>query len=319
MASEHGQTTVKDALQSALLSSISTNQKLADAFQKESRSRNMRFMIFMGPTLLFTAFIIFGSIWKSYKAPDEYVALINIRGEIGLGKSASADYLLPSINNAFKDDSAKAVILRISSPGGSPVQSKIIYDKILDLRTEFPHKPIIAVGEELLTSGAYYIAAAANEIYVQPATMTGSVGVVMQGFGFSDILEKIGIERRVFTSGNKKVTLDPFADVTPENKEKVIKVLTQVHDIFITDVKVGRAEKLKGDETVMFSGDYWVGSDAMDMGLVDGISSFSNIVEGRFNDLPIRDYTRKQSPWQRLNEMGAFVTTLSDYLPDSGY
>ena len=297
MEAGHDQTSEKGALQSALLSSIETNQKLADAFQKESKSRNRRFLLFMFPTLLFTAFLIFGGLWNKYNAPDEYVAIIDIRGEIGLGKAASSDFLLPSLNNAFKDDSAKAVILRISSPGGSPVQSKIVYDKILDLRKEYPDKPIIAVGEELLTSGAYYIAAAANEIYVQPATMTGSVGVVMQGFGFSDILEKIGIERRVFTSGEKKVTLDPFADVTPENKEKVIKVLTQVHQIFIDDVKAGRSDLLKGDESVMFSGDYWVGADAMEMGLVDGISSFSNIVESRFNDLPLKDYTRKQSPW----------------------
>jgi len=232
---------------------------------------------------------------------EEFTALVDLRGVIAAGEEASADFIVTGIRSAFEAEGAKAVILRINSPGGSPVQSGYVYDEIRRLRGLYPDIPLYAVISDIGASGAYYIAAAADEIYADKASLVGSIGVVASGFGFVDTMEKLGIERRLYTSGTHKAFLDPFS---AENKDEVdfwSDVLNKTHEQFIAKVKEGRGDRLIIDEKT-FSGLVWNGEQALGMGLIDGLGSAGYVAREVVGAEEIIDFTPQPDPFEKLTK-----------------
>jgi protease-4 len=205
-----------------------------------------------------------------------HVAVIDIEGVIGSGELAGADAVIGSLSAALQHPDTKAVILRINSPGGSPVQSAYIYNEIQRQRALNAQVPIYSVIVDSGASGAYYIAAATQEIYASGASIVGSIGVTAAGFGYQELMDKVGIERRQFTSGDHKAFLDPFAVVNPDERALFETLLNDVHQQFIRDVKLGRGDRLI-DSPKMFSGLFWTGSQALELGLIDGLKSTAEL------------------------------------------
>ena len=243
--------------------------------------------------VLLWAFLIFkptAASVKDIKTP--YVSLIRLNGEITENHNFSAKKAAPELNRAFRDRNARGVVIVINSPGGSPVQASIIHDRILYLKQKYKKK-VVVIGEDALASGAYLVATAADKIYVNPDTLTGSIGVVMSGFGFSEAIQKIGVSRRVFTAGKHKDRLDAFKPLNTADTEKVDKLLKKVHQHFIDDVIQGRGQRLKGDHEEIFSGDFWTGSTAVKLGLVDGTANAWTVLKKEFNVKHYKNYSAK--------------------------
>ncbi|MBC8055746.1 MAG: signal peptide peptidase SppA, partial [Rhizobiales bacterium] len=222
------------------------------------------------------AYALFAARTNVTTPTGPHTALIEIRGEIAAGAEASAENLLPGIKTAFEDEGAKAIVLRINSPGGSPVQAGIINDEIRRLKALHKNKKVYAVVEETCASGAYYIAAAADEIYADKASIVGSIGVLMDSFGATGLLEKLGVERRLLTAGENKGIGDPFSPLPPNQREFIQTMLDQIHQQFITVVKTGRGNRLK-ETPEMFSGLFWNGEQALRMGLVDHLGNLDYV------------------------------------------
>ena len=224
----------------------------------------------------------------------QHTALVEINGPIAADEEASADNIVSSLRGAFENEDSVAVVLRINSPGGSPVQSGYVYDEIHRLRDEYPDKKVYAVISDVGASGAYYIASAADEIYANRASLVGSIGVVAGGFGFTGIMDKLGIERRLYTAGENKAFLDPFS---PERDEEVAfwqGVLENTHQQFIDAVKRGRGDRLADDER-LFSGLVWSGEQALELGLVDGLGSTSWVAREVIGQEALVDYSQHKS------------------------
>ena len=227
-----------------------------------------------------------------------HTALVEIRGEIAPDTEASADRLVSSLKDAFEDPGAVAVVLRINSPGGSPVQAGIVNDEIRRLKA-LHGKKVYAVVEEICASGAYYIAVAADEIYVDKASLVGSIGVLMDGFGFTGAMEKLGIERRLLTAGANKGMLDPFSPADPAQEAYVRATLEQIHRQFIATVQAGRGERLKpADDT--FSGLFWNGEEAVRLGLVDATGNLDYVAREVIKAEDIIDYTAYDNLAERV-------------------
>lgn len=207
---------------------------------------------------------------------EGHVALVELKGVIAADSDASADIVISGLRAAFEDPNSKAVVVRINSPGGSPVQSAYIYDEIKRLRGLHPDTKAYAVIMDAGASGAYYVAAAADEIYASKSSIVGSIGVTAAGFGFTETIDKLGIERRNFTSGDHKSFLDPFSPVKEDEKQIFEKMLGNVHKHFIDDVQEGRGDRLADDPNI-FSGLFWSGEQAMELGLIDGLKSSSQL------------------------------------------
>ena len=233
------------------------------------------------------------------KTDKNYVALVRLSGTISAKDSFSAAKVIPELTRAFKDKNAKGVVLLINSPGGSPVQASLIHAKILQLKEKY-HKEVIVVGEDTLASGAYLVASAADKIFVNKDTVTGSIGVIMEGFGFEDAMAKVGITRRVFTAGTNKDRLDPFVALKPEDKAKIKTVLDAVHQDFINDVEQGRKGKLNGDSTELFSGDFWTGTQAVKLGLADATATPWVAMQETFGTTHYRDYSPEPSFFENM-------------------
>ena len=231
----------------------------------------------------------------------EHTAVIEITGPISADDAANADSIIWSLRDAFKADKAKAVILRINSPGGSPVQSGYVYDEIKRLRALYPAKPVYAVIMDIGASGAYYIAAAADAIYADKASLVGSIGVVSGGFGFVDLMDKVGVERRAMTAGENKGFLDPFSPMKESDKVFWQSVLDTTHQQFIDQVKKGRGDKLV-DEPDLFSGLVWTGEQAVRKGLIDGLGSASYVAREIVGQEKLIDYSSKMSPLDKVIE-----------------
>lgn len=229
----------------------------------------------------------------------EHTAVIDITGPIAADELASADNLIPAIRSAFEDEQARAVILRINSPGGSPVQAGYVYDEIRRLREQYPDKKVYAVISDIGASGAYYIAAAADEIYANRASLVGSIGVIAGGFGFTELMKKVGVERRLYTAGENKAFLDPFLPAKPEQEAFWQSVLENTHQQFIAAVKKGRGDRLADDER-LFTGLVWSGEQALELGLVDGLGSASYVAREIVGAEDLVDYSHRQSPLQDL-------------------
>jgi len=287
---------------------------------KEKRSdrrwKNVRF--FIGFALVVIVFLLI-FVQNTQPALSEgegngYVALIRLAGSIGPGEDFSAETVNPLLQSAFEDKEARGVILDINSGGGTPVQASIIHDKIIELKKKYKKK-IIVIGEDMLASGAYFVAVAADKIYVNPSSVTGSIGVIMKGFGFTEVIKKVGVERRVYTSGTDKDRLDPFLPQNPDDVKKIQQVIGEVHDNFKQVVLEGRKGKLKGDPAVLFNGDFWSGTTAVKLGLVDGVGNLSDVMRSEFKVERYRDYSQSASVIKSL--MGQMGSSLNMMLNES--
>lgn len=281
---------------------------ILDDRRSERRWRNIRFtgwMLFL-LLLIILIFVPSPSELEAKKINGAYVSLIRMDGLIMANTMFSARLVIPELRKAFADKDAKGVVLLINSPGGSPVQASIIHDEILDLKKRY-HKKVIVVGEDELASGAYLVSTAADKIYVNNDTLTGSIGVIMGGFGFVDTLKKVGMTRRLFTAGNHKERLDPFETLNPNDVAKIKQVLKQIHQNFIDLVVAGRGNRLRGDHQELFSGDFWTGKEAANLGIVDGTANLWTVLRREFYAKSYRDYTTRTPLLQAL-----FRNTVTD-------
>lgn len=266
------------------------------------------FFKFLMFAYLFIALLVFApGVWEGdgvASASKPHTALVDVNGVIMPDGDVDADKVAKGLRRAFKAEHSKAVLLRINSPGGSPVQSGTIYREIKRLRVKYPDKKAYAVITDIGASGAYYIAAAADEIYADPASLVGSIGVISEGFGFVDGMGKVGIERRVITSGENKAFLDPFSPLEPKHREFFSGVLGNVHEQFIHAVKEGRGDRLKSGPDV-FSGLVWSGEQALPLGLIDGFGSPGSVARDIVKSPKIVDYTLRPSPFESFaNSVG---------------
>ncbi|WIV96642.1 S49 family peptidase [Kinneretia aquatilis] len=227
-----------------------------------------------------------------------HTALVEVRGEIAADTEASAELILSALKDAFEDPGSQAVVLRINSPGGSPVQAGIVYDEIQRLKA-LHGKKVFAVVEEMCASGAYYIAAAADEIYVDKASVVGSIGVLMDGFGFTGLMGKLGVERRLLTAGENKGMLDPYSPVSPKQQAFAQAMLNQIHQQFIAVVREGRGKRLK-ETPEMFSGLFWNGEQAVKMGLADEFGNLDYVAREVVKAEEVIDYTPRENVAERL-------------------
>ena len=227
-------------------------------------------------------------------AAKTHTALVDLDGVIAPGNPASAERIIEGLQAAYKNKFTKGVILRINSPGGSPVQSGQINDEIKRLRAKHPTIPLYAVVEDICASGGYYVAVAADKIYVDKASLIGSIGVLMDGFGFTGTMEKLGVERRLMTSGDNKGFLDPFSPADPRQQQHAQGMLTEIHQQFIQTVKKGRGARLKETEG-MFSGLIWTGERSIELGMADAIGSMEFVAREVIKAEDIVDYTPRQS------------------------
>lgn len=270
-----------------------TNHLVHDLLKEKRADRRWKNIRFVFWFMLF-AYIIFSTMSHFDKkvtsavSTKRYAALIRLEGMIAPERDFSAENVVPLLKEAFEDKNAEGVVIDINSPGGTPVQASIIHDAILAFKKKY-HKKVVIVGEDLLTSGAYFISVAADKIYVNPNTLTGSIGVIMKGFGFVDAMKKIGVERRVYTAGTAKDRLDPFLPQNPEDLQKMQSVMNEVHQNFVNAVLEGRKGKLK-DTDKLFTGDFWSGQSAVNLGLVDGVGNLMEAMNIEFNTTEYKEY-----------------------------
>jgi protease-4 len=230
---------------------------------------------------------------------EKFTALVNLNGVIKAKGDSNAEDIISSLQAAFEDKHTAGVILRINSPGGSPVQSGIINDEMRRLRAKYPDIPLHVVVEDVCASGGYYVAVAADKIFVDKASIVGSIGVLMDGFGFTGLMDKLGVERRLITAGSNKAMLDPFSPLDPKQKELAQAMLVQIHQQFIDVVRKGRGERLKaGDEA--FSGLVWNGEEAVKNGLADALGSLDYVAREIVKAEDIVDYTARENVAERL-------------------
>ncbi len=240
----------------------------------------------------------------------KHTALVELDGVIAANTPANADNLVSSLRRAFKDEDTAGIILRINSPGGSPVQAGYVYDEIKRLRGKYPNIKLYAVVTDICASGGYYIAAAADEIYADKASIVGSIGVLMDGFGFVDTLKKAGVERRLMTAGEHKGILDPFSPLKTDEVRHVQGLLDGIHQQFIDAVKAGRGDRL-ADNPDIFSGLFWNGEEGVKLGLVDGLGSSSYVAREIIGAEKIVDFTARPDYFERFaDRIGAAMATV---------
>jgi protease-4 len=285
--------------------------------QRRSRRWANLFKILGLAYLFFLLFALYsGDMLKQLEAGKEHTALVEVKGIISSETQASADNVVTALREAFEAEDVKGVVLRINSPGGSPVQAGYINDEVRRLKAKYKKDkgrdmPVYAVAVDLCASGGYYIAVAADKIYVDKGSLVGSIGVRMDGFGFQKAMEDLGVERRLLTAGDHKGMLDPFSPLKEQDRAFVQTLLDQLHGQFIQVVKDGRGERLKGGDEV-FSGLFWSGEQAVDLGLVDGLGSSASVARDQIGAETIVDYTKKKDLFASLAER--FGTGLGDAL-----
>lgn len=232
---------------------------------------------------------------------DKITALVDLKGVIAPTGGVQADTVVEGLRDAFEDERTQAVVLRINSPGGSPVQSSYIQKEILRLRKLHPDVPLYAVVSDICASGGYYVAAAADKIYVNESSLVGSIGVLMNGFGFTDAMAELGVERRLLTAGEHKGMLDPFSPMSEFDRAHAAEMLDALHQNFIEVVKAGRGDRL-ADDPELFSGLFWAGERAIELGLADAIGSTGSVARDVIGAEKIVDFTPKEDPLARLAE-----------------
>jgi len=277
-------------------------EKLAlSAIQEQRRSRHWSILFkTLGFLYLFIVLFMvadwFGS--DGVSIPKAHTALIDLQGVIAADET-SADSIIGSLQGAFEDKKTKGVILRINSPGGSPVQAGQIYDEIRRLRALHPKIPLYAVVDDICASGGYYVAAGADKIFVDKASIVGSIGVLMDGFGFTGTMQKLGVDRRLLTAGDNKGFLDPFSPLDPKQEAYAKQMLEEIHGQFIGVVRQGRGKRLK-ETPDMFSGLVWSGEKSIQLGLADGLGNLESVARDVIKAEDIVDYSQQESLAERL-------------------
>lgn len=282
----------------------------AVAEQRRARRWGIFFkLLFFGYLIALLALAWPDKLGSKTAIAKRHTALVRVEGLIASSTEASAKNLIEALRKAFKDPNTVGVVLEINSPGGSPVQAGEVYDEIQKLRQQYPKMPIHAVASDVCASGGYYIAAAAQNIYANKASIVGSIGVRMDSFGFTDAIAKLGIERRAYTAGTNKDFLDPFKPVNPEEVQHLQGMLDAIHQQFKAAVKQGRGERLKENPEV-FSGLMWTGEQSVGLGLVDALGSSRSVAEDVIGEKTMVDYT-KQIRWleRLLDETQASAST----------
>jgi protease-4 len=278
-----------------------TMEKLLFATLEEQRTgRRWRAFVRLA-WLAFFIFLVWTLSYRGSPTADKstpHTAVIEIEGEIGRKQEASAEFIVAAAKAAFEDAGAQGVVLLINSPGGSPVQAGIINDELKRLKAKYK-KPLYAVVEESCASAAYYIAASADRIFVDKASIVGSIGVLMEGFGFVGLMDKLGIERRLLTAGENKGFLDPFSPQTERHRQHAQQMLDQVHRQFIDVVKAGRGKRLK-EAPELFSGLFWTGQQAVDLGLADQLGNLDYVAREVIKAEDLVDYTRRENVAEKL-------------------
>lgn len=269
--------------------------------QRRARHWGIFFKLLLFVYLFALLFVALGWFGKREIAPSKHTALVEMRGVIADDSPASASNIIQGLQEAFKDKRTRGVVLRCNSPGGTPVQAGHINEEIQRLREKHPNIPLYAVVEDICASGGYYVAAAADRIYVNKASIIGSIGVLMEGFGFTGLMEKLGIERRLLAAGENKGFLDPFSPIRESQREHAEQMLNEIHQQFIGAVRAGRGKRLKEAENpLMFSGLLWVGTKSIEMGLADALGSVDYVAREVIQAEDIVDFTLRENVAERL-------------------
>ncbi len=297
--------------------------QLAEASLKEQRRSRRWGIIFKLLTFAYIGVILFmigEASLTTATINEKHTAMVELTGIIADKEIASADHIVTALRDAFENENAAGIILRINSPGGSPVQSGYIYDEIRRLREKNPDTPLYAVVTDICASGGYYIASAADKIYADKASIVGSIGVRMDNFGFVDAIEKLGVERRTLTAGENKALLDPFLPENEKAKAHLQDMLSEIHLQFINAVKEGRGDRLDSSVEGLFSGLIWTGEAAVKNGLVDELASASYVAREVIGEETIVDYTVQEDILerfaQRLGSTVAQVISTQFFSPD---
>jgi protease IV len=277
--------------------------------QKTARRWSIFFKFLFLGYLLLSLFYFLGWIGGGKTATGNHTALIEVAGEIGAGGEVNADSFMSSLNDAYDDKGTKGIILRFNTPGGSPVQAGIINDEITRQKKLHPTIPVIGVVEDMCASAGYYIASATDKIYVDKASIVGSIGVLMDGYGFTGVMEKLGVERRLMTAGENKAMLDPFSPVNEKHKAYAQTLINEVHEQFKAVVRKGRGNRLKEKETPeIFSGLFWSGEQSIKIGLADGFGSADYVAREVIKQEEIVDYTYQETFADRFaKRLGASI------------
>jgi protease-4 len=277
--------------------------KLAGAALREQRRARLWGIFFKLLTFAYLSFVLLMAMdWRGRAdigGGGKHTAMVDLNGVIAPGSDASAEKVMASLQAAFKDKNTQGVVLRINSPGGSPVQSQTIYDEMRRLRKKYPDIPLYVVVEDICASGGYFVASAADRIYVSKSSIVGSIGVLMNGFGFTGLMDKLGVERRLITAGENKGMLDPFSPLSPKDREHAVALIKDVHEQFISAVREGRGKRLK-ETPDMFSGLIWTGQKSIDIGLADGLGSLESVARDVVKAEDIVDYTQKENFAERV-------------------
>lgn len=299
-----------------------TLEKLAFAALDEQRARRRWGIFFKFLGFAYLIVILFALVdWGTdAEHMESHTALVNLNGVIQSKGEANGENLIAALNSAFEAKNSVGVVLRINSPGGSPVQAGIIFDEIRRLRGKYPDKMLYAVVEDMCASGGYFVAAAADKIYVNKASIVGSIGVLMDGFGFTGTMDKLGVERRLLTAGDNKGFLDPFSPQAPQHKEHAQVLLNDIHKQFIDVVKTGRGNRLK-ETPEMFSGLMWTGVQSVELGLADDFGSVDSVARDVIKAEKVLDYSVKDNIAERFakrlgaNTFAGFWSGFSERAP----
>ena len=287
-------------------------EKLAfETLAEQRRSRRWKIILSLGWLTFFFLLLFAATGWLGGKREagvlEKHTSLIELKGVISADSKASADKIIGGLQQAFKDKNTQGVVLRINSPGGSPVQAGYINDEIRRLRGKHKDIPLYVVVQDVCASGGYYVAAAADRIYVDKASIVGSIGVLMDGFGFTGTMEKLGVERRLITAGQNKGFLDPFSPVNPEQQKLAGEMVAEIHQQFIKVVKDGRGKRLK-ESPDMFSGLVWSGEKSIELGLADALGGLDYVAREIIKAEQIVDYTPDDTFSEQLaRKLGASV------------
>lgn len=277
---------------------------IKDYLKEKKRKRIFRYILFF----MFCSLIAYTYFIEDDKISTtsySHTALIHIDSPIMSNDGSSSEKIIKALNKSFRTQYTKGIILKINSPGGSATQANEVYKEILRLRKEFPEKNIYAVCSDICTSAAYYIASATDEIHANQFSMIGSIGVIMPGFGFVDTIKKVGAERRVFTAGKEKAFLDPFLPLDEIQVNHLNTMLDSIHQFFIKDIQISRGSRLK-DDPIIFSGRFWIGEQALDLGLIDGYENEYYIAKEIFKAERIVDYTSRFNYIEKLAQLTSY-------------
>lgn len=278
--------------------------------QRRDRYMGLGFKVLLFVGFFVAAYFVGGASIGSGKGDKHkpHVAFVEVYGPIMSGQLADADRLIPALHEAFNSPLSKAVAIRINSPGGSPVHAGRMYSEINELKAQFPDKPVYAVIEDLGASAAYYIASSADKIYVDQASMVGSIGVITSSFGFDQLMNKVGVERRVLTAGSNKGLMDPYLPLDPKIEGYWKNMLAEIHEQFIQAVKTGRGERLKADTPEIFSGLVWTGAKSVEIGLADQLGSLPTVSRDTIGEVNTVNYTPPPNLFKHFsNQANALV------------